>query len=219
MKEAVCDECYWHAHTRGLDFHGAFQKLLGQYNKCIATRGDYFEGDQSFMCVLSIKVLIRKKTGNLFNDLLIRVLFSCIYIYIYIPIPTWMWHKVIFKRSLIGLNSEFSFSYTGWHTKANEPSLPYYLLIAWGRMIEIIPFARILVLCEMQSALFRIWTRVAVSIFYDNNHYTICPSTFLLHMSVVGWLVVWFYGVSTIFGSFNAKLNHFDKSFKKFGLV
>ena len=30
--------------------------------------GDYFEGDLSFMCVLSIKVPIRKKSGNLFND-------------------------------------------------------------------------------------------------------------------------------------------------------
>ena len=27
------------------DFHGAFQKLLGWYNKCIAAEGDYFEGD------------------------------------------------------------------------------------------------------------------------------------------------------------------------------
>ena len=27
------------------DFHGAFQKLLEQYNMCIAARGDYFEGD------------------------------------------------------------------------------------------------------------------------------------------------------------------------------
>ena len=27
------------------DFHGAFQKLLGQYNECIAVGGDYFEGD------------------------------------------------------------------------------------------------------------------------------------------------------------------------------
>ena len=27
------------------DFHGAFQKLLEQYNKCIASGGDYFEGD------------------------------------------------------------------------------------------------------------------------------------------------------------------------------
>ena len=27
------------------DFHVAFQKLLERYNKCIATGGDYFEGD------------------------------------------------------------------------------------------------------------------------------------------------------------------------------
>ena len=27
------------------DFHGAFQKLLEGYNKCIAAGGDYFEGD------------------------------------------------------------------------------------------------------------------------------------------------------------------------------
>ena len=50
------------------DFHGAFQKLLERCNKCITARGDYFEGDKSFMCVLSIKVPIRKKSGNLFND-------------------------------------------------------------------------------------------------------------------------------------------------------
>ena len=28
-----------------MDFHGAFQKLLERYNKCIAAGGDYFEGD------------------------------------------------------------------------------------------------------------------------------------------------------------------------------
>ena len=27
------------------DFHGAFQKLLEQYNKCIAAGEDYIEGD------------------------------------------------------------------------------------------------------------------------------------------------------------------------------
>ena len=27
------------------DFHGALQKLLERYNKCIATGGDYSEGD------------------------------------------------------------------------------------------------------------------------------------------------------------------------------
>ena len=47
---------------------GFFQKLLEQYNKCIAAGGDYFEGDLNSMCVLSIKVPIRKKSGNLFND-------------------------------------------------------------------------------------------------------------------------------------------------------
>ena len=46
------------------DLHGAFQKLLERY-KCIAAGGDYFEGEYSFMCVLSIKVPIRKKARNL----------------------------------------------------------------------------------------------------------------------------------------------------------
>ena len=27
------------------DFHGALEKLLERYNKCIAAGGDYFEGD------------------------------------------------------------------------------------------------------------------------------------------------------------------------------
>ena len=27
------------------DFHGAFQKLLDRYHKCIAAGGDYLEGD------------------------------------------------------------------------------------------------------------------------------------------------------------------------------
>ena len=59
------------------DFHGAFQKLLERY-KCSATGGDYFEGDYSFMCVLSIKVPIQK---SLETYLMIRV--SNIYVYIW----------------------------------------------------------------------------------------------------------------------------------------
>ena len=50
------------------DFHGAFQKLLERYNKCIAAIGDYFEGNKSFMFVLSINVPIQTKSGNLFNE-------------------------------------------------------------------------------------------------------------------------------------------------------
>ena len=33
------------------DFHGAFQKLLSRYNKCIAAGGDYFVGDYIVSCV------------------------------------------------------------------------------------------------------------------------------------------------------------------------
>ena len=77
-----------------------------------------------------------------------------------------------FKRSLTGLNSEFSFSETSCLTKAEEPSLPYYLPIAGGGIFGFIPFPTVLVLCEMQSVRSRIWTRIAVSISRDDNHYT-----------------------------------------------
>ena len=80
--------------------------------------------------------------------------------------------RSIFKRSLTGLNSEFSFSLTSCLTKAEEPSMSYYLPIAGGRIIEFIPFPRVLVLREMQSVSSRIWTRVDVSISYEDKHYT-----------------------------------------------
>ena len=80
--------------------------------------------------------------------------------------------RSIFKLSLTGLNSEFSFSLTSCLTKAEKPSLSYYLPIAGGRIIGFIPFPRVLVLCEMQSVSSRIWTHVAVSISYNDNHHT-----------------------------------------------
>ena len=33
------------------DFHGALQKLLEWYNKCIAVGADYFKGDYRVSCV------------------------------------------------------------------------------------------------------------------------------------------------------------------------
>ena len=54
---------------------------------------------------------------------------------------------------------------------------PTILAIAGGRIIGFIPFPRVLVKCEMQSVTSRIWTRVAVSISYDDNHYTMGTST------------------------------------------
>ena len=84
--------------------------------------------------------------------------------------------RSIFKRSLTGFNSEFSFSLTSCLTKAEELSLSYYLPIAGWRIIGFIPFPRVIVLREMQSVSSRIWTRVVVSISYDDNHYTTGPS-------------------------------------------
>ena len=55
--------------------------------------------------------------------------------------------------------------------RLKKPVCPTILPIAGGRIIGFIPFPRVLVLCEMQSVSSRIWTRVAVSISYDDNHY------------------------------------------------
>ena len=61
------------------DFHGAFQKLLERYNKYIAAGGDYFEGDKSFMCVLSIEVPIRKKKLSYAPRIYIHIYSHCLH--------------------------------------------------------------------------------------------------------------------------------------------
>ena len=84
--------------------------------------------------------------------------FFLLAIHIYPPPNTRAGHdtRLIFKWSLTGLNSEFSFSKTSFLTKDEEPSLSYYLPIAGGRIIGFIPFPRVLVLCEMQLA----WSKI-----------------------------------------------------------
>ena len=47
------------------------------------------------------------------------------------PLGQDMTQGQFFKRSLTGLNSEFSFSYTSCLTKAEEPSLPFYFNHIW----------------------------------------------------------------------------------------
>ena len=42
MKAAVTKVIYTLTQE---DFHGAFQKVLEGYNKCITAGGDYFKGD------------------------------------------------------------------------------------------------------------------------------------------------------------------------------
>ena len=70
-------------------------------------------------------------------------------------------------KNLTGLNLEFSFYYTGYHTKVKEPSLSN-------------PFVKVLEPCEMQTASGRIWTLVTVFISYgDNNNNTHASIIFL----------------------------------------
>ena len=47
------------------DFHGAFRMFLERYSKFISAGGDYFEGDKSFICVLSNKNPHTKKVWKL----------------------------------------------------------------------------------------------------------------------------------------------------------
>ena len=105
------------------DFHGALQKSLELYNKCIASGGDYFEGDKSFMCVLSIKVPIRKKSGNLFHDS--RMYLSCpdvmIRIWYKVSIPSFASRLV---REVLNRHKIGSVTYLKWkNTTLFVPSL------------------------------------------------------------------------------------------------
>ena len=112
-----------------------------------------------------------------------------IYIYIYIYIYLLLLHinKYIFThpcftgKMLHKANFQAKFCWFEFRVfllqdwlpnKAKEPSFTYDLPITRGRLIGFIPFPNVLVLCKMQSASSRFWTLVAVSISYEDNHYT-----------------------------------------------
>ena len=75
--------------------------------------------------------------------------------------------RSLFKWSTAGLNSEFSFLWTGSLIKAKEASLLYYLSIAGWRTAEFIPFPRTLMLnatknliqdCNSECWFYFLWT-------------------------------------------------------------
>ena len=74
----------------------------------------------------------------------------CVCVCIYHPSPRVGYStRSIFKRSLTGLNSGFSFSQTGCLPEVKEFSLSYYLSVAGGRKSGFTPFPMVLVLCEI----------------------------------------------------------------------
>ena len=71
-----------------------------------------------------------------------------------------------------GLNTEFSFFYSGCRTNPKEPNLPNYLSIAAEVGTEgFMPFQRAFEWNETPTASSSIWTQIALSIYYDNNYY------------------------------------------------
>ena len=79
---------------------------------------------------------------------------------VFINPSTWVECDIgsIFHRTFTRLNSKFSFSFPVCLTKIKEITLPYYLLIAWERIIEFIPFPRVLVPCKNSASIVS-WTR------------------------------------------------------------
>ena len=110
--------------------------------------------------------------------------------------------------------SEFFFSKTSCLTKAEEPNLAYYLPVAGGRIIGFIPFPRVLGLCEMQSVSSRIWTRAAVSISYDDNHYTTGTSSHRCYIVTIQNKLVSSDSVNTLFihiFTYSRFIHNFDR--------
>ena len=100
-------------------------------------------------------------------------IFACVYIYIYIYIYIYLSNlstrvgcdtRSNFKQSLTSLNSELFFFLTGYHANIRDTNFTNYLSTARERIV--------IVLCEMLTALSRIWTWAAMSISYDDCHYT-----------------------------------------------
>ena len=70
-------------------------------------------------------------------------------------------------RSLTGFNSEFSF-WTSCHPK---PSLPNHFTQSWREDSWIHTFPKCISTRRNTNSFVQVWTRVAVSISYDNIHY------------------------------------------------
>ena len=82
----------------------------------------------------------------------------------------------IFKQSMVGVNSKFSYL-TGCLIKTNEPSLLFYLSIDEERTDVFMTFPMALLQSEMRTAWSRIWTQLSNLISYDNSYYIKPTST------------------------------------------
>ena len=125
---------------------------------------------------------------------LVFVSSSCIYIYIYMCVYTAPHQQDArqgqFYVKFTGLNSEFSFSYTGFHTKVREPSLPYYLPIAGDRRIGFIPYPSVLVQSWNTVS---IYIYIYIYIYLLNEHFLLVFKylQLILYISLARIIVKW----------------------------
>ena len=102
-----------------------------------------------------------------------------------------MWHKINFKRSTAGWNSEFPFCWTGSLPKTKKPTLPNCFQEKNGSMT----FRRALARSETPTASFRIWTRVADFISHNDNRYAkwnaIKKSEIIFYPDLLNLVKVW----------------------------
>ena len=87
-------------------------------------------------------------------------------------------------QTLDKIVEQIGLSRLDWATfqeEGREPSQPYYLPNVEGRIVWFKTFPRILTRCEMKTASSRNWSRVKVSISYEDNHYTTSVN---IHISI-----------------------------------
>ena len=157
VDERDCDEGHLHVHTKGLRW--GFPEVVESVEQVYCSRRILLQRRLEFHVCAINKSAHTKKSRNLWSTYISFDLFRLDFWWrtdrlSYLPNPSAQAGydtRSIFKRSLTGFNSEFSFSQTSCLTKAEEPSLSYYLPIVGGRIIGFIPFPRVLVLCEMLS--------------------------------------------------------------------
>ena len=96
----------------------------------LVKKGEYTKGRANW--IYWIRKLFRKQG-----------MYGCMYVFTNPSTRAGCDIRLVFKQSLTGLSSVFSFSKTGFHTNVKEPSLSYCLIIAEWRINGFIRFLRV----------------------------------------------------------------------------
>ena len=88
----------------------------------------------------------------------------------------------IFKQGLIGLNLEFSFSWTSCLTKAEEPSLPYYLPNLFYTLSVYFPFSQ-----SFSYIFFYQFLSVIFFLYFSVLSVSFSFSDYFLHLFFLSW--------------------------------